>query len=329
MLLANPKGGRQKIKQDFIPEPVQVIHYQDQAFEKASDIDIVQVVDDFKSSLPEISASKLSILSTVSKKCSQPFLFDADKNTDLNQGNSIPNDYVNSATPILENGKLCASRRKQISIHEMPNNLRKKDTGLQDNDTTPYWSDVSSSRDPDTKVDRTSNDSVLNIKKPKSTKDRKQKVVNNVKAKIAKPLKHKKVKELVNTQDTKKYNKNSQKKCRVEKEVADENKQQQFKCTQCNYVGNQKKRLTEHMGRMHGLLTVSCKGSKTGEFPCEQCGKTFVFGKDLSRHKRIVHHSNRFSCQVCGKSYKAKYVFEKHMSTHKDGYVQPMFKCEV
>lgn len=105
---------------------------------------------------------------------------------------------------------------------------------------------------------------------------------------------------------------------------------QVFKCTECNYEGFKKNRLTEHMGRVHGLLTDNCRGTQENtSFNCDQCDKVFVFGKDLNRHKKIVHHSDRFQCNVCDKVYKSHYVFKKHMVTHTEGYVQPMFKCQV
>ncbi|XP_052803176.1 zinc finger protein 836-like [Mya arenaria] len=112
--------------------------------------------------------------------------------------------------------------------------------------------------------------------------------------------------------------------------VKDDSEITVYKCSECDYQGTKRKRLTEHMGRVHGLLTEACKGSQLqSNFSCDQCEKVFVFGKDLSRHKRIVHHAERFHCEVCGKTYKARYVFDRHMATHADGYVQPMFKCEV
>ena len=84
------------------------------------------------------------------------------------------------------------------------------------------------------------------------------------------------------------------------------------------------------MGRVHGLLTENCRGAQDSTpFKCNLCDKTFVFGKDLNRHKKIVHHSNRFYCDKCNKMYKSKYVFDRHMATHVDGYKQPMFKCQV
>ncbi|WAR05351.1 LOW QUALITY PROTEIN: ZN676-like protein [Mya arenaria] len=111
--------------------------------------------------------------------------------------------------------------------------------------------------------------------------------------------------------------------------VKDDSEITVYKCSECDYQGTKRKRLTEHMGRVHGLLTEACKGSQLqSNFSCDQCEKVFVFGKDLSRHKRIVHHAERFHCEVCGKTYKARYVFDRHMATHADGYVQPMFKCE-
>ena len=103
-----------------------------------------------------------------------------------------------------------------------------------------------------------------------------------------------------------------------------------YKCTECDYSGYKKNRLTEHMGRVHGLLTDHCRGTQEHKsFKCDQCDKIFVFGKDLNRHKKIVHRNDRFTCSVCEKVYKSEYVYKKHMIKHNEGYVQPMFKCQV
>lgn len=115
-----------------------------------------------------------------------------------------------------------------------------------------------------------------------------------------------------------------------QKKQKDQNKPLVFQCNLCNYQGHRKKRLTEHMGRVHGVLTENCRGTQEQTcFRCDQCDKIFVFGKDLSRHKKIVHHGQSYECKMCSKTYKSKYVYDKHLETHKQGYVQPMYKCQI
>lgn len=104
--------------------------------------------------------------------------------------------------------------------------------------------------------------------------------------------------------------------------------EQVFKCTECDYQGHKKKRLSEHMGRVHGLL-IDGKDAQNSSYVCDLCEKTFVFEKDLNRHKKIVHHGQIFTCQFCFKSYKSKYVYDRHLATHAEGYIQPKFKCQI
>lgn len=103
---------------------------------------------------------------------------------------------------------------------------------------------------------------------------------------------------------------------------------QVYKCTECDYQGFRKKRLCEHMGRVHGLL-ANGNVPQNPMFSCEICDKTFVFEKDLNRHKKIVHHGQIFVCLVCQKNYKSKYVYDRHVATHEEGYIQPKFKCQI
>ena len=103
-----------------------------------------------------------------------------------------------------------------------------------------------------------------------------------------------------------------------------------YKCAECDYSSARRTRWTEHMGRVHGIITEKdLQRQKQPDFPCNLCDKSFIFEKDLKRHNRIVHTAVSQTCQVCNKTYKSKYVFDKHMATHKEGYVQPMFTCQL
>ena len=103
-----------------------------------------------------------------------------------------------------------------------------------------------------------------------------------------------------------------------------------YKCAECDYSSARRTRWTEHMGRVHGIITEKdLQRQKQPDFPCQLCEKSFIFEKDLKRHNRIVHTAVSQTCEVCNKTYKSKYVFDKHMATHKEGYVQPMFTCQL
>ena len=103
-----------------------------------------------------------------------------------------------------------------------------------------------------------------------------------------------------------------------------------YKCAECDYSSGRRTRWTEHMGRVHGIITEKdLQRQKQPEFPCKLCEKSFIFEKDLKRHNRIVHTAVSQTCEVCNKTYKSKYVFDKHVATHEEGYVQPMFTCQL
>ena len=103
-----------------------------------------------------------------------------------------------------------------------------------------------------------------------------------------------------------------------------------YKCTECEYTSHKRTRWTEHMGRVHGLLTEKdLEKQKKSQFPCRECDKSFIFEKDLKRHIKIVHTAVSHYCSVCQKSYKSKYVYDKHIATHEEGYVRSMFVCQM
>ena len=103
-----------------------------------------------------------------------------------------------------------------------------------------------------------------------------------------------------------------------------------YKCTECDYTSHKRTRWTEHMGRVHGLLTEKdLERQKKSQFPCEICDKSFIFEKDLKRHNKIVHTAVSHYCSVCQKSYKSKYVYDKHIATHQEGYIRSMFVCQI
>ena len=103
-----------------------------------------------------------------------------------------------------------------------------------------------------------------------------------------------------------------------------------YKCTECDYTSHKRTRWTEHMGRVHGLLTEKdLERQKHAQFDCMLCDKSFIFEKDLKRHNKIVHTAVTHFCNVCNKTYKSKYVYDKHIATHKEGYVRAMFTCQI
>lgn len=55
--------------------------------------------------------------------------------------------------------------------------------------------------------------------------------------------------------------------------------------------------------------------SRTGQFTCNQCGKTYVYKSKYDQHMQI-HTNNIFSCSLCEKSFIYKTQLDIHMRVH-------------
>ena len=57
-------------------------------------------------------------------------------------------------------------------------------------------------------------------------------------------------------------------------------------------------------------------------FLCTDCGKQFIRGDHLTRHKKLLHGSTgeKSTCEFCGQAYKTVESLENHRLTHEPGF---------
>lgn len=95
-------------------------------------------------------------------------------------------------------------------------------------------------------------------------------------------------------------------------------KDEVFKCVNCNYVGKTLYHLNNHLKRLHDI------GNR---YRCDQCNKSYGVNADLTRHKKTVHETPVFVCEICTKSYKSKAGYDEHIKSHQEDYIKPIFNC--
>ena len=77
-----------------------------------------------------------------------------------------------------------------------------------------------------------------------------------------------------------------------------------LQCDDCKYSTTSEKNLMNHRRRVH----VSC------DFACELCSKTFALNEDLIEHKRC--HEKPFPCDYCHEAMTDAHLLERHISQH-------------
>ncbi|CAL4084193.1 unnamed protein product, partial [Meganyctiphanes norvegica] len=85
--------------------------------------------------------------------------------------------------------------------------------------------------------------------------------------------------------------------------------EQEYRCSECDYKGNQERALVLHMKKHQREL------ENPKEIMCEECGKIFHSKEACSRHK-LTHGTKTFLCSHCGKDFWDKYTLKKHVLTH-------------
>lgn len=93
-------------------------------------------------------------------------------------------------------------------------------------------------------------------------------------------------------------------------------KQMNLECDMCSYETSKPLQLEEHKRRVH----------LTKKFTCEICSKEFGYQKDLRRHMKC-HSKAENCCDVCGKMYKDVRKLVEHKKVHSEDYVKPKFPC--
>ena len=92
-------------------------------------------------------------------------------------------------------------------------------------------------------------------------------------------------------------------------------------CGECNRdfskTLNPKKRLREHVRRMH---------LKNGKFQCDNCPKTFVCRQGLRDHEPVHSKERNHSCAYCGQTFLRLSHLYMHTRTHEE---EKNFRCEA
>lgn len=88
-----------------------------------------------------------------------------------------------------------------------------------------------------------------------------------------------------------------------------ENKEREFKCSQCERIFSYKSNLKAHIKVVHQkLLPYKC------EF--ENCTKSYPSLNRLKVHMRTHFNDKRFECQICKKRFNEKVNLKTHMAVH-------------
>ncbi|KAH9488167.1 hypothetical protein Btru_064921 [Bulinus truncatus] len=90
-----------------------------------------------------------------------------------------------------------------------------------------------------------------------------------------------------------------------------------YKCENCLYETSKEIQLVEHKRRVH----------LTKKFTCEICFKEFGYHKDLRRHIKC-HTKAENCCDICGKLYKEVRKLVEHKKIHAEDYIKPEFPCK-
>ena len=92
-------------------------------------------------------------------------------------------------------------------------------------------------------------------------------------------------------------------------ENKDGSKSGQFPCDRCNKSFTRKYNLRLHIKSHDGVLKVKA-------FKCEVCGRAFAQRYDLTHHMRIHTGEKPFKCEQCLKSFTLSKTLKKHIATH-------------
>lgn len=83
-----------------------------------------------------------------------------------------------------------------------------------------------------------------------------------------------------------------------------------FPCLLCDKSFDIDSELTRHVSLMHNPAVRHA-------VECPFCDKPFSDRGQVRRHMTLVHREERtFACETCGKTFKLKYMLQRHQQTH-------------
>ena len=113
-----------------------------------------------------------------------------------------------------------------------------------------------------------------------------------------------------------------------------------FNCAVCDYQAFRPNQLAEHNRKVHGHSKLVCKNCNKEfnilrclknhqkvcgvnviqQHKCTSCDKSYASKRALWYHIKVHHsESNDFICEICGKNYKRKYSYTRHVNgAHKN-----------
>lgn len=108
-----------------------------------------------------------------------------------------------------------------------------------------------------------------------------------------------------------------------EKSVEDDGDSPVHTCHLCNKQYRSEKYLDNHLKKHEK------RKDKPSEFPCEICKRNFVNVQRLRKHIESIHENlYPHVCDTCGKKFKNKASFERHVLEHQ-GIIEPPVQCAV
>ncbi|XP_073824109.1 transcription factor grauzone-like [Musca autumnalis] len=100
----------------------------------------------------------------------------------------------------------------------------------------------------------------------------------------------------------------------------DEDRKPAFKCDECGKVFLRKGTLQKHQ-----LIHVP---EEQRHFQCTKCQKKFATESLRTQHIKEIHFYVRLICDTCGKSFRDRQCFRRHIAQH-NGISIPSFECDI
>ena len=98
----------------------------------------------------------------------------------------------------------------------------------------------------------------------------------------------------------------------------------EFQCAECGKGFNTKIDLNSHQKIHASRRAENTPGGKP--YDCEICGKLFVKGYNLSKHKASHRVVRKFKCEICDEKFKSNPSLGEHMKTHRRK-IYPCKRC--